>query len=230
MVKSLIEIYIRKTKNSVFKFDENLSNTVLINFTYKKILAFLRGLRFYDFKRRGNFIFFGRNVQLLNKKNMLYGNNVIIGDYVKLSALGRNRLQIGNNVNIGAFSQIIISTSFNDLGSHIRIEENVGIGEFAYIGGAGGTIIGKNTIIGQYFSTHPENHNFSDINKLIRLQGVTRKGIRIGENCWIGSKVTILDGVSIGDNCVIAAGAVVTKDFPKCSTIGGVPAKILKSR
>jgi acetyltransferase-like isoleucine patch superfamily enzyme len=64
----------------------------------------------------------------------------------------------------------------------------------------------------------------------IRLQGVTRKGIRIGNNCWIGSKVTILDGVTIGDGCILAAGTVVTKSFPANSIIGGVPAKIIKSR
>jgi acetyltransferase-like isoleucine patch superfamily enzyme len=69
-----------------------------------------------------------------------------------------------------------------------------------------------------------------DLNLAIRLQGVSRKGIKIGKNCWIGSKVTILDGVEIGDSCIVAAGAVVNKSFPSNSVIGGVPAKILKSR
>ena len=73
-------------------------------------------------------------------------------------------------------------------------------------------------------------YNFADINTPIRLQGVTRKGIKIGNNCWIGSKVTILDGVEIGDGCVIAAGAVVQTSFPPNSVIGGVPARILKQR
>ena len=45
------------------------------------------------------------------------------------------------------------------------------------------------------------------------MQGVTRKGIKIGKNCWISSKVTILDGVKIGKNSVIASGAVVNKSF-----------------
>jgi acetyltransferase-like isoleucine patch superfamily enzyme len=52
----------------------------------------------------------------------------------------------------------------------------------------------------------------------------------IGPNCWIGSKVTILDGVTIGEGCVIAAGSVVTKSFPDYSVIGGVPARVLRSR
>ncbi len=72
-------------------------------------------------------------------------------------------------------------------------------------------------------------YSFENNNLLIRLQGTTRQGIRIGKNCWIGAKVTILDGVSIGDHCVIAAGAVVTKNIPPHSVIGGVPARIIKS-
>lgn len=52
--------------------------------------------------------------------------------------------------------------------------------------------------------------------------------IHIGNNVWIGSRATILKGVSLGDNCVVAAGAVVTKSFPAGTLIGGVPAKIIK--
>lgn len=64
----------------------------------------------------------------------------------------------------------------------------------------------------------------------IREQGVTRQGIDIGSDCWIGAKVTILDGVSLGRGCVIAAGSVVTRSFPEHAIIGGVPAKLLKMR
>ncbi|MEY2829960.1 MAG: hypothetical protein RIQ33_1818, partial [Bacteroidota bacterium] len=126
-------------------------------------------------------------------------------------------------------SRLIVSTTFNDLGKFIKIGNNVGMGEFAYLGGAAGLEIGDDCIIGQYLSCHPENHNFENPDELIRLQGTTRKGIKIGKNCWIGSKVTFLDGVEIGDGCVIAAGSVVNKSFPSQSVIGGVPAKLLKS-
>jgi acetyltransferase-like isoleucine patch superfamily enzyme len=150
-------------------------------------------------------------------------------DHVFLSALGKSPISIGNYVRIGAFSRLIISTSFNNIGNYIKIGNHVGLGEFAYLGGAGGLEIGDDCIIGQYFSCHPENHRFEDPSKLIRQQGVTRKGIKIGNNCWIGAKVTILDGVTIGENCVIAAGAIVTKSMPRGSVIGGVPAKVLKT-
>lgn len=90
----------------------------------------------------------------------------------------------------------------------IRIGKNVGIGEFSHIGGAGGVSIGDDTIIGSYFSVHPEEHIYADPQRLIREQGVTHKGIEIGSGCWIGAKVTILDGAKIGNGCVVAAGAL----------------------
>ena len=54
------------------------------------------------------------------------------------------------------------------------------------------------------------------------------KPIRIGNDVWIGGNVTILPGVTIGNNVVVAAGAVVTKDIPDNTLVGGVPAKFIR--
>lgn len=54
------------------------------------------------------------------------------------------------------------------------------------------------------------------------------KPITIGNDVWIGGKATILPGVTIGNNVVVAAGAVVTKDVPDNTLVGGVPAKVIK--
>lgn len=62
----------------------------------------------------------------------------------------------------------------------------------------------------------------------IKDQGESRLGVEIGENCWIGSGATILDGVTIGKGCVIAAGAVVNKNVEDYTVVGGVPAKKIK--
>lgn len=172
----------------------------------------------------------GSNVRFRYLFNISYGRFLKAGDHVLFSALGKKGIQLGDNVSIGSFSQVVVSTTLNNPGEGIEIGARVGIGEFAYLGGGGGLRIGNDCIVGQYFSCHPENHVFSDNEQLIRLQGVTRKGIEIGEGCWIGSKVTILDGARVGAHCVIAAGAVVAGDFPAYSVIGGVPARILKHR
>lgn len=55
------------------------------------------------------------------------------------------------------------------------------------------------------------------------------KPITIGNNVWIGTRVIIMDGVTIGDNSIVASGAIVTKDVPPYSIVGGVPAKVIKT-
>ena len=65
-------------------------------------------------------------------------------------------------------------------------------------------------------------------NKPIHLQGLSSKGIKIGDNVWIGSGVIILDGVKIGSSTVIGAGSVVTKSFNNNLLIAGNPAKIIR--
>lgn len=228
-MKSLIEHVIR-LRNPEFRFDKNLNSSALFSFVWAQLWSLFRGWKLLLRFRNPRMAMLGKRVSFFNLKKIRFGRFSKLGDQVYLSALGSEGITLGDNVGIGAYSRVIVSTSLNQIGTHIRIGNNVGIGEYAYLGGAGGLEIGDDCIVGQYFSCHPENHNYAIPNIPIRMQGVNRKGIIIGKNCWIGSKVTILDGVTIGDGCILAAGTVVTKSFPANSIIGGVPAKILKSR
>jgi len=230
MIKRYIENFIRKYKNRNFKFDDELTISMLVSFSFDKFISHLRSYKLLFLFRFTRFNFYGNSVKFRNLSKIKLGKWVELGDYVYLNGLGKGFLIIGDKTKIGAFSRIVVSTSYNNLGEFIHIGNNVGIGEFARIGGSGGVSIGSNTIVGQYLSIHPENHNFQDTSKLIKDQGTTRGSIIIGENCWIGAKVTILAGVNIGANCVIAAGSVVTKDVPSSSVAAGVPTRILKKR
>lgn len=229
-MKNLLQKIIRK-RNPSFAFDKHVTNSIIIGLVTEKSISLLRGtLVFLMHFRKPNFVFLGKGVQFFNMPNIEIGKWTKIDRGAYLSGMGKGKLRIGKSVGIGAYSQIIISTSFNNLGEHITIGNNVGIGQFASLGGSGGLTIGDNCIIGQYFSCHPENHNYDRDDVLIKNQGTTRAPIRIGENCWIGAKVTVLAGVEIGPNSVIAAGAVVTKSMPANSIVGGVPARVIKSR
>lgn len=228
-MKRILEHTIR-LRNPEFAFDPELTSFALLSFTWVQFCSLIRGLKLLIWLKNPKMALLGKDVSFFNTPQIHYGKFMKLGRGVNISALGKGGVIIGDNVGIGDYGRVIVSTSLNNLGEYIHIGNNVGIGEFAYLGGAGGLEIGDECIIGQYLSCHPENHIFENPKLAIRRQGVSRKGIKIGKNCWIGSKVTILDGAEIGDDCIIAAGAVVTKSFPANSIIGGVPAKLLKER
>ena len=228
-MKSIIIALVRK-RNPHFVLDANVDTATLFAFLFQQLFHLMRGMQLLLVFRSPKMALLGKGVQLKYRHKIIWGRFLKLGNNVHLSALGKQGILLGDNVSIGSNSHIIVSTTLNNLGEHIIIGNNVGIGEYAYLGGGGGLQIGDDCIVGQYFSCHPENHVTDLLDVAIRKQEVTRKGIFIGKNCWIGSKVTILDGVGIGDGCIIAAGAVVNKSFPSNSVIGGVPARLIKTR
>lgn len=228
-MKKLV-VKIIKLRNPTFTLDDNLNSGAVLQFIWIQFWSIMRGLRLLLFARNPKGMLLGKRVSFFAISKIKWGKFLRLGNDVYVSALSRHGIEFGDNVSVGAFSRIIVSSSFNNIGEKIKIGNNVGIGEFAYLGGSGGLEIGDECIVGQYLSCHPENHNYQNIEISIRHQGVNRKGIKIGKNCWIGSKVTILDGVEIGDGCILAAGSVITKSFPDNSIIGGIPAKLLKTR
>lgn len=230
MLKYIIQSVVRAGKNKSFAFDENVNNYMLLSLMFKMLWSFLRSYKLLLWLVIPKFLFLGKSVNFYNLPNIKLGKWVVLEDYVYLSALGKGCLIIGDGSKIGSYSRLIISTSFNNLGEFIHLGKSVGIGEFSRLGGSGGLTVGDNTIIGQYFSAHPENHVFESEAGLIKEQGTVRSAITIGNNCWIGAKVTVLAGVGIGDNCVIGAGSVVTHDIPSNSVAVGSPAKVVKKK
>ena len=73
-------------------------------------------------------------------------------------------------------------------------------------------------------------HGITKNKQLMRLQKEIQKEVIIGSDVWVGAKAIILPGVHIGKGAVIAAGAVVTKDVPAYTIVGGVPARVIKQR
>ena len=128
---------------------------------------------------------------------------------------------VGNNVNIQ-------KGVYFGKGNKISIGDFSGIGENSRLAQADEIQIGDNVLIGQELMVITQNHNFSDRDKLIRLQGGISKPVIIEDNVWIGEKTSIMPNVHIGKGAIIAANAVVTKNVPAYAVVGGNPAKILK--
>lgn len=228
----LLEKIIRKIKKDPdYKWNNEYSFTDL--FVVSRIRGFqiLRGLyqRIF-FKKVKSLLFIGKRVSIQHARKINAGRNLIIGDNSSINALSVNGIEIGDNVTIEKNSILLCTGVISDIGKGIKIGDGTGINANAFLGGQGGIEIGKNVIVGPGVKIFSENHVFSNIDVPIKNQGVTRQGVTIKDNCWIGANATILDGVTIGSGCVIAAGAVVTKSIPENSLVGGIPAKIIKNR
>ncbi len=90
--------------------------------------------------------------------------------------------------------------------------------------------IGNNVRIAANTIIAASMHKFERIDVTIISQGFEARGITIGNDTWIGASCRILDGVRIGKGAILAAGAVVTKDVPAYTIVGGVPAKVIRQR
>ena len=113
---------------------------------------------------------------------------------------------------------------YTDFGKNITFGKDVFVNSGCHFQDQGGIAIGDGSMIGHNVVLATINHDLDPRNN--------RKNhyapITIGNHVWIGSNATILPGVTLGDWSVVAAGAVVTKDVPPYTVVGGVPAKVLK--
>jgi acetyltransferase-like isoleucine patch superfamily enzyme len=113
---------------------------------------------------------------------------------------------------------------YTDCGRNIHIGRRVFINAGCKFQDQGGIFIGDDVLIGHNVVLATINHDMDPKHR----KDMFPQRIKIENNVWIGSNSTILGGVTVGENAVIAAGAVVTKDVPPNTVVGGVPAKIIK--
>ena len=118
---------------------------------------------------------------------------------------------------------------------HIVFKGDITIGAHSYFnsgrvasGRGSKVVIGEWCAIGYNVNIHAITHDPGDATGPEESRGAKVGDIIIEDNVWIGSNTFILPGVKIGKGSVIAANAVVTKDVPARSVVGGVPAKIIK--
>lgn len=214
-----------------FHLDEKIGKGYVFRLCGKYGWMMLRGKCFSLFhKNISNSVFIGKKVKALEKRYLTVGRKCKLHDGVYIDALSKDGVVLGDNVILGRATRIECTGGLQNIGKGVKIGNRTTFGNDCFFGAAGGVEIGEDVVAGQFIRFHSENHNFNDLSVPIREQGVTHKGIKIGNNCWIGAGAVFLDGAELGDGCVVAANAVVTKKFPENSVIGGVPAKMIKVR
>lgn len=178
-------------------------------------------------RHMGKKVFIQEGVEFLGAGKIELGDEVYLFRNVKLNAWNENcKIVLGDRVALER--GVDIGCAGDDC--TIEIGGNTFIGPYTCIGGPGNVKIGKHCLIAAHVGIVANNHVFSDPVQNIRDQGLTKKGIEIGDDCWLGYGVKVLDGVTIGKGSVIGAGAVVTKNLPPYSVAVGVPAKAIGSR
>ncbi len=142
-----------------------------------------------------------------------------------------------SSIEVGAGSRIcagtVLAAQSDETGAaSIRIGRRTYVGEYNNLRADGSEIvIGDSCLISQFVSLISSGHEFRDRSRRIAEQGVPEeKGIRIGDDVWIGAMVTVLPGVSIGTGAVVGSGAVVTRDVPPYAIAVGNPARVVDER
>jgi len=191
-----------------------------------------RALMLFPRLRRAEGLFLvGRGVRITGTRQLSLGRGVKIEDLAEIQCRSDRGVVLGDGVTIGRAVSIRPSSYYGHTrGEGLVVGAGSAIGALSWIGASGHVAIGADVLVGPRVTILPENHVFRSVERTIKSQGVAREGVIIEDDCWIGSGSTILAGVRIGRGSIVAAGAVVTDDVAPFSVVGGVPARVLKSR
>ena len=147
-----------------------------------------------------------------------------IGPGVKLE-IGR-----GARLVLGRWSWIGHGTKIRVHEGEVRIGAKTVMGQECTISAFQHVAIGRECVIADRVMLIDFDHGVVEVERPIRLQGIYKRDVNVGHNCWIGYGACVLRGVTVGDNCVVGTSAVVTKDVPDNAVVGGVPARVIRMR
>ncbi|WP_298328833.1 acyltransferase [Haloactinopolyspora sp.] len=150
-------------------------------------------------------VFLGRGVTVRGRPGygrVVLGRWVHVGDHTRLMA-HEGTLRVGDKVVLGCHDTVTC---------YLNVE------------------IGAATLVADGVYVTDFDHRFADLDIPIKDQGIVTSPVRIGPDCWLGTKVSVLRGAEVGHGCVLAAHAVVRGVIPDLAVAGGVPAKVVKYR
>jgi acetyltransferase-like isoleucine patch superfamily enzyme len=147
-----------------------------------------------------------------------------IGPRVQLEIGHDAVLRLGRWSWIGHGTKIRVHEGETVIGAKTVLGQECTISAFQHIS------IGRECIVADRVMLIDFDHGAVEVERPIRLQGIYKRDVNVGHNCWIGYGACILRGVTIGDNAIVGTSSVVTKDVPANAVVGGAPARLLRMR
>src|ERR671929_2312683 len=133
-------------------------------------------------------------------------------------------------VRLGRWSWIGHGTKIRAHEGEVEVGAKTVLGQECTISSFQHVSIGRECVIADRVMLIDFDHGVVEVGRPIRLQGIYKRDVRVGHNCWIGYGACILRGTTVGDNCVIGTLSVVTADVPDNAVVAGAPARILRMR
>jgi len=223
-----IRLYLDRQASSIFRYIVEQTLFLLFGWIPTIVGVGLRGVFYRLILKMDGVAAIESRVRIRFADQIKLGHGVYIDEGAYLHACP-------NGIEIGAGSIIMHGAvlhvyNFRDIKqSGIKIGRDSLIGEYSVIRGQGGVSIGDRVYTSPFTQIIAVNHVFDDPNRPFVEQGITAEGIVIEDDVWLGAGAIITDGVRVGQGAVVAAGAVVTKDVPPHTVVGGVPAKPIKN-
>jgi acetyltransferase-like isoleucine patch superfamily enzyme len=172
-----------------------------------------------------------RRVRIYHARHIRAGRRLNLEEGCEIVGLSKQGIVFGDRCTVGRLASIRpTNVLIDEPGEGMRMGDHSNIGSYCYIGCSGFVSIGSGVMMGQRVNLLAENHNYERTDRPMKDQGITRGSIIIEDDCWLGAGCSVLAGVRIGHGSIIAAGAVVTKDVPPLSIVGGVPARVIRQR
>jgi acetyltransferase-like isoleucine patch superfamily enzyme len=224
---SAIRLYLSRQSSSITRYFYEQFFLVLFGWIPTIIGIAIRGVIYRLILRMDGSAAIENGVRLRFTEHIRLGRGVYLDQGSYLHACPRG-IEIGDGT-IVMHGAILHVYNFRGMPqSGIKIGRNSLVGEYSVIRGQGGVQIGDRVYTSPFTQIIAVNHVFDDPNTPFVEQGISAQGIVIEDDVWLGAGAVITDGVRVGKGAVVAAGAVVTKDVPPHTVVGGVPAKIIK--
>jgi acetyltransferase-like isoleucine patch superfamily enzyme len=187
------------------------------------LLRFMRRKRMLNLK-------YARLIGRLGLRKLRHGRRLLldglafVGPGVVLQIGKDARIELGRWSWVGHGSKLRCHEGLISIGAKTVLGQECTISAYQHVS------VGRECVIADRVMLIDFDHGMVEVERPVRVQGIYKRDVRVGNNVWIGYGACILRGVTVGDNAVIGTSAVVTKDVPANAIVAGVPARVIRMR